>query len=88
MMQTPRPNMCSEANAKLPILCGNTSQVRDSFFTMLALHIWNALPGDIRKAATSDLFRKQLKRHLLIETYQQNASDNVKCLRNGQSRVK
>ena len=36
MMQTPRPNMCSEANGKLPILCANTSQTRDSSFTMQA----------------------------------------------------
>ena len=82
MMQAPRPNMHSEANAKLPILCANTSQVRDSSFTMQAPHIWNALPGAIRKAATLDLFKKQLKTHLFREAYPQSASDNVKCLRN------
>ena len=59
MMQAARPN--SEANAKLSILHPNTSQVRDSSFTMQVPHIWNALPGEIRKAATLDLFKKQLK---------------------------
>ena len=88
MMQAPMPNMCSEANAKLPILHANTSQARDSSFTMQAPHIWNALPGVIRKEATLDLFKKQLKTHLFREAYPQSASDNVKHLRNAQSRVK
>ena len=88
MMQAPRPNMCSEANGKLPILCANTSQARDSSFTMQAPHNWNALPGAIRKAATLDLFKKQIKTHLFREAYPQSASDNVKHLRNAQSIVK
>ena len=88
MIQAPRPYMHSEANAKLPILHDNTSQVRDSSFTMQAPGIWNALPGDIRKAASLDLFKKQLKTHLFREAYPQSASDNVKYLRNAQSRVK
>ena len=48
MMQAPRPNIHSEANAKLLILCANTSQARDSSFT-----------GTMKKAATLDLFKKQ-----------------------------
>ena len=88
MMQAPWPNMHSEANWKLSILCANTSQARDSSFTMQLPHIWNALPGAIRKAATLDLFRKQLKKHLFREAYPQSASDNVKHLRYAQSRVK
>ena len=64
------------------------SQARDSSFTVQAPCIWNALPGAIRKAATLDLFRKQLKTHLFREANPQSASDNVKCLRNAQSRVK
>ena len=71
-MPAPRPNMHSEANGKLPILHANTSQVRDSSFTMQAPHIWNALPGDIRKAASLDLFKKQLKTHLSIECFRQS----------------
>ena len=88
MMQAPRPNMHSEANAKLSILCANTCQARDSSFTMQAPYIWNTLPGAIRKVATLDLFKKQLKTHLFREAYPQSASDNVKHLRNAQSRVK
>ena len=88
MTQAPRPNMHSEANAKLPILHTNTSQVTDSSFTLQTPHIWNALPGDFRKAATLDLFKRQLKTHLFREAYPQSTSENVKCLRNAQSRVK
>ena len=73
---------------KLPILHANTSQVKDSSFTMQVPCIWNALPGDIRKAATLDLFKKQLKTHLFREAYPQSASENVKHLRKTQSRVK
>ena len=69
MMQTLRPNMHSGANAKLSILHANTSQARGSSFTMQAPHIWNALPGAIRKAATFNLFKKQLKTHLFREAY-------------------
>ena len=88
MIQAPRPNMHFEANGKLPILHANTSQARDSSFTMQPPHIWNALPGAIRKAATLDLSKKQLKTHLFREAYPQSASDNVKYHRNAQSRVK
>ena len=55
---------------------------------MQASCIWNALPGAIRKAATLDLFKKQLKTHLFREAYPHGASDNDKCLRNAQNRVK